>query len=239
MAPTLKPSSTFIAVQTPIAEKDGTVTWTWLKKFQEWELKLQNGLNQIGQIIGNIEPTTLIVGRVAIGTILQFIDNSGEVLAGGIDFARAYLNKDTDHIADGTGLPLNGGKVAQAALVATSPTADDQPVYSGAAWGLTKKTQGKALAANQWFDSYNATTGAFTSSQPAYTSLSGLPILPITILPVAGKYLKSYDQGTGFFTQNTTAGISATIVTAALTAGGTQGSQTFVDGILTAQVQAT
>jgi hypothetical protein len=38
-------------------------------------------------------------------------------------------------------------------------------------------------------------------------------------------------------TQNT--GITATITTAALTALGTQGSMTFVNGILTAQTQAT
>jgi hypothetical protein len=36
-----------------------------------------------------------------------------------------------------------------------------------------------------------------------------------------------------------TGGISATITTAALTGGGTQGSMTFVNGILTAQTQAT
>jgi hypothetical protein len=35
------------------------------------------------------------------------------------------------------------------------------------------------------------------------------------------------------------AGITVTIVTAALTTDGTQGSMTFVNGILTAQVQAT
>jgi len=34
-------------------------------------------------------------------------------------------------------------------------------------------------------------------------------------------------------------GLSVTITTAALTIGGTQGSQTYVDGVLTAQVQAT
>jgi hypothetical protein len=34
-------------------------------------------------------------------------------------------------------------------------------------------------------------------------------------------------------------GLSVTITTAALTVGGTQGSQTFVNGVLTAQVQAT
>jgi hypothetical protein len=34
-------------------------------------------------------------------------------------------------------------------------------------------------------------------------------------------------------------GLTATITTAALTGGGTQGSMTFVNGILTAQTQAT
>jgi hypothetical protein len=68
---------------------------------------------------------------------------------------------------------------------------------------------------------------------------SDLLVLPITKTPVAGEYLTGYDAVTGLFSQSSTPGISGTITTAALTTLGTQGSMTFVDGILTAQTPAT
>lgn len=43
----------------------------------------------------------------------------------------------------------------------------------------------------------------------------------------------------GFLSSDGSAGITATIVTAALTGGGTQGSMTFKNGLLTASVAAT
>lgn len=70
---------------------------------------------------------------------------------------------------------------------------------------------------HQWLKSYDATTGLFTQTQPAFTDISG----QITVA------------------QGPAAGLSVTITTAALTTLGAQGSQTFVNGILTAQVQAT
>lgn len=66
-----------------------------------------------------------------------------------------------------------------------------------------------------------------------------LPLTPLTIAPVTGEYLTGYDAATGLFSQSTTPGISATIVTAALTTLGAQGSMQFVDGILVAQTPAT
>jgi hypothetical protein len=71
--------------------------------------------------------------------------------------------------------------------------------------------------AHQWLNSYDAATGAFTQTQPAFSDISGT--LSAAQLPATG--------------------ISVTITTAALTTGGTQGSMTFTDGILTAQTQAT
>ncbi len=68
---------------------------------------------------------------------------------------------------------------------------------------------------------------------------SDLLVLPITKTPVTGEYLTGYDAVTGLFSQSSTPGISGTITTAALTTLGTQGSMTFVDGILTAQTPAT
>lgn len=93
--------------------------------------------------------------------------------------------------------------------------------------------------AHQFLTAYNASTGAFTAAQPAYSDILGTPTLPATKAPVTGEYLTGYDASTGAFSASTPAGISATITTAALTVTGTQGSQTFTNGILTAQTQAT
>lgn len=81
------------------------------------------------------------------------------------------------------------------------------------------------------------------------------PLFPITFTAVAHEFLVSYDASTGLFiaaqpdftdisgnlatSQLPTAGISATITTAALTGLGSPGSMTFVNGILTAQTPAT
>ena len=73
----------------------------------------------------------------------------------------------------------------------------------------------------------------------AFVGAQIIPVVPNTIAVVAGKYLTGYNSGTGNFSVNSPAGISATITTAALTGGGTQGSQTFVNGLLTAQTPAT
>lgn len=71
--------------------------------------------------------------------------------------------------------------------------------------------------ASEWIASYNAATGAFTLSQPAFSDIGGN--LATSQLP--------------------TAGLSVTITTAALTTLGTQGSMTFTNGLLTAQTPAT
>lgn len=137
-------------------------------------------------------------------------------------------------------------------------------------WALTMPIVpvGNAGTAHQWIASYDAATGVFTLSQPAFADVSGVaatdqigtgvpsageyvdggtgawtalpnPTLPATIAPVAGQFLTGYDAATGNFSQATPAGLSVTITTAALTSGGTQGSMTFVNGLLVSQVQAT
>jgi hypothetical protein len=62
---------------------------------------------------------------------------------------------------------------------------------------------------------------------------------PVNLPSVAGEYVTAYNASTGAFTLSTPAGISATIATAKLTVGGTNGSMTFVGGLLTAQTPAT
>lgn len=152
MAPTLKPASTFVAARVPLVDlKTGMGTWNFLKILQDWDTQLRNGLSSIGQLVGNIDPVSRVIPRPeGIGVTLQFLDDNGQVLAGGIDFARAYLNKDTDHIADGTGSPLAGGKAAYIALVTSPPP----------------------VTPSQWIN--GLVGGVFTESQPAFADVSGV-----------------------------------------------------------------
>jgi hypothetical protein len=184
----LKPASTFTALSTPIADpKTGLASWAWLKKFQEWEQKLQNGLSLIGQFIGNIDPTATIGMRAeGIGTTVQNLDSAGVVTGNGVDFQRAYLNKSTDHIADGAGSPLLGGATAYQALVASAPSTGNALVFSTPSgwnpgtYSYSNLTGAPALAAttppvsHEWIAGYDAASGAFTQSQPAFSDVSGV-----------------------------------------------------------------
>lgn len=94
-----------------------------------------------------------------------------------------------------------------------------------------------APVAHEFLTGYDDSSGVFSAAQPSFTDISGIAATNQigTGTPTAGEYV---DGGTGAWTA-LPGGLSVTITTAALTIGGTQGSQTFVDGQLKAQVQAT
>ena len=73
----------------------------------------------------------------------------------------------------------------------------------------------------------------------AYVGVTVVQVVPANTPAVAGEYLTGYNSTTGAFTLSTPAGLSITIATAKLTTGGSNGSMTFVGGLLSAQVQAT
>jgi hypothetical protein len=73
----------------------------------------------------------------------------------------------------------------------------------------------------------------------AYAGATAFPVVPVNTPAAAGEYLTGYNASTGAFSTNASVGINATIVTAALTTLGTQGSMTFVAGLLTASIPAT
>ena len=205
----LKPASTFAASRIPIVDSDGLAVPFFTKVLQDWDTKLRNGLNTIGQITQDIPITTKVAGRTeGIGTTLHNLDASGVMLAAGIDFSRAYVNKNTDNIADATGNPLAGGKAAYKALVAFPPT----PVTS------------------QWVRGLAA--GVFVLGQPAFSDVTGI------VTPAQVQALSSL-SGQIAMGQLPSAGISAVVNTAKLTVGGANGTMTFTNGVLTAQVQAT
>lgn len=205
------PTNAVVSSTTPsgqIVEKDGTATRSFLKWMQNVGITVNSNFDQNGVYQGDIGTHATIVGRETLASILQNIDIDGIIQAAGIDFSIAYVNKDTDHIADGIGSPLAGGKAAQVALVTSAPI----------------------VTPHFWLD--GMVGGVFTKSQPDFSDLSGTAA-PAQIPPLSAL------SGTITSSQLPVAGLNATITTAQLTGPGAQGSMTFVDGILTAETQAT
>lgn len=253
-------SKPVVSVTTPtgpiVNPQNGQATFSFLKWLQGIGTTINGAFDQQGDFNGNLGSDASIAGRNAtILVILHNIDDTGVVTANGIDFARAYLNKDTDHINDGSGSPLAGGKIAFAAMVSSVPTTGQILVFDGTHWLPAAKASTIAKVAHEWIDSYDDGTGIFTQSQPALSDISGVPPFPVTASHAAHEWLASYEATTGFFTESQpaftdisgqiaaaqlpSAGLSGTITTAKLTTGGANGSMTFTSGLLTAQVQAT
>ena len=174
----------------------GQTSWTWLKWFQNMQQAVNAGLSIIGQFIGELSPTVKISGRGGtVGSITQHIDDVGVLLGPGVDFARSYVNKTTDFIADGVGSPLAGGKVAFQSLIASGPIVGKSLVYNGAAWvpqnvnysnvtGAPILPNSQAFATSRWLNSYNAASGNFATSQPNFTDVAGR--LAVAQLPALG-----------------------------------------------------
>jgi hypothetical protein len=144
----------------------------------------------------------------------------------------------------GTGLvtltPTNGVTVNGAASFPLPQNYTSLVVFSFGVWWASAMPivpQTFNAVAHEFLKSYDSTTGIFVAGQPSFTDLLGIAttVQIGTGTPSAGQYV---DGGTGAWT-TLPGGLSVTITTAALTIGGTQGSQTFTSGRLTSQVQAT
>ena len=98
---------------------------------------------------------------------------------------------------------------------------------------------------HEFLTAYNAATGSFSAAQPAFTDISGTAQVAQggtgTSSPslVAGTNVSISGSWPNQTINATTTGLSVTIVTAALTALGTQGSMTFLNGLLVSQTPAT
>lgn len=144
----------------PLVDKDGKALFAFLKWMQGVGGTINANFDPDGDYQGPIGSRATINGRSTLASIVQFISTGGIVQGAGIDFAISYLNKDTDHIADGFGSPLAGGKAAFTALISSPPP----------------------VTAHQWVRGLAA--GIFVESQPDFTDLTGtatpaqVPALP-------------------------------------------------------------
>lgn len=174
----------------PIVDKNGQPTRELIKKLQEFDSKLRDSVNLNGQLIGLIkgliDAGAKISGRTeGIGTTVGKLDANGIVLAAGADFARAYANKDTDHITDGTGNPLTGGKRGFNALDVNSRLASsfrNNPLNTQAAYtGANPLSAITGGSANHATINIAANTQQFGPGQVNYNSGSITPLLDSTL----------------------------------------------------------
>src|SRR5208282_4882491 len=139
-------------------------------------------------------------GTIIAGDIVTF-DVNGNTLDSGISLAGVlssiFVNPMTtagDIIYETSG-PLGPARLP------IGVTGQVLTVVGGIpAWQTTVLAQTYAAVTSQWLNSYDASTGLFTSTQPAYSDISGTPQLAQTFIPVAGEYLTGYTAGTGVFT---------------------------------------
>ncbi len=132
-----------------IVGPDGKPSWIMTKWMQSVGTNLNQNFDPNGDYQGPIGLRATIAGRATLASIVQFISTGGIVQAAGIDFAIGYLNKDTDHIADGFGSPLAGGRAANTALIVSAPAPEPSKWLRGLVGGV------------------------FINSQPGFADLSG------------------------------------------------------------------
>lgn len=191
-----------------------------------------SGLDDNGVFIGTIGPDVVFAGHLAagvivdghlgtLGDILQYLDENGIVLADGVDFARAYLNKDTDHIADGTGFPLAGGKEAYTVLLASAPTTGQVLTYNGTDWVPTTPAASTAYLKGSVTFNVTGTSGTYYAT----TTIAGVTAGMAAAIDI-GLYMQNGIFGSAFQAQAfvSTSGTGfAGNVQAALTVSGLAG----------------
>lgn len=216
MANQLKPASTFIPSRSPIADKNGMATWSFIQILIGWDTKLNNGLNSTGQLIGNIDPETRVLPRTeGLGVTLQNISDTGVMESAGL---------------------FSATPLAQGAVVMPAGAPDNRLGTAAIEPATSFDSAGSAAAAQANAEAYADTVaGSAQSNAEAHAD---------AVAATAQSNAETFASNASNLSSGTVAlprlpGISVTITTAALTPTGMQGSMTFTNGVLTAQVQST
>ncbi len=180
-----------------LVDAQGRATQAFLKWMQGIGTTVNLGFDQNGNYQGPIGARATINGRSTLASIVQHISTGGVVQAAGIDFALPYLNKDTDHITDGTGSPLQGGRAAEIALVTNPPVPEASKWVKGFVGGVFTKTQ----------PTFPDIAGTATAAQvPALSALNGqitdaqLPADGISVTITTAQLTPLGSQGSMTFT---------------------------------------
>ena len=240
-----------------IDQQTGYFTQTALKWAQGLTQAVNASINVLGQFVGNIAATAKIGSRTeGIGTTVNHIDATGVMQSTGLVAATSasqgavvmYPGAVSNVLGTASGSAntafdaAGSAAAAQAAAIAASNsyTNNASNINSGTLPNAVLPTPGAGALGgvkSATAGAHNFATGIDTSgnpvfSQPAFSDLSG---------SASAGQIPALSSLTGAITagQLPAAGISVTITTAKLTGGGANGSMTFVNGQLTAQVAAT
>jgi hypothetical protein len=194
-----------------------------------WLLWLQNP-TLVGLTVSlGITPTSGGTGTSAIPTNGQLLIGNG-------------TNYNLNTLSNGSGIGITNG-------AGTISVANTGVLSNIAGTGISvSSATGDVTIANTGVTSFKTTLSGLTPSTASTGAVTLAGTLGVSSGGSGATTLTGYLKGNGTspFTASTTipytdisGGLSVTITTAKLTSGGTNGSMTFVNGILTAQTQAT
>lgn len=172
----------------PIVDpKTGTPTFQFIKWFQDASQRLQNGLNQLGQLIGVISAETKVGSRPGtIGTALQHLDGTGVLNGSAISGVIPAVVIPAPTVGAFGGVKSNAPVVGQfvASIDASGTPVLAQPSFSDVTGTVSPAqlptptlaalggVKARNVAGSQWLNAID-TTGTPQSSQPGFADISG------------------------------------------------------------------
>jgi hypothetical protein len=169
----------------------------------------------------NISAGTLAAARGGAGAISGALKGNGsgvvsQAACGDLSNGAASCSTDTTDAGN-----ISAGTIGTARLGSGSATSSTYLREDQAWTTFPQLANTLANASHKWLNSYDASTGNFTQTQPAYTDLTGTPTLPANTTSTASQWFTAYDSSTGAFTKAQPAytDISGTPTLAANTTG--------------------
>ena len=211
MANQVSPSGFGAIVRGPVTDKGGTASTGFLQLMRDWNTRITNSMDLKGHFIGVLSILATVDGRP--GTLSEAIQNLTPT-----------------------------GQLPSSALTGALPSGLLPPSGIGSLGGVAANNP----VPNEWINSID-TSGNPQLSQPGFGNIAGVaspaqvPALSALSGAVTPAQCPTLSNLNGQITtgQLPPSGISGTVTLAKLTGGGTNGSLTYTNGIITAVVNPT